>query len=224
MKLYLSSYHVGNHGQDLIRLAGRGTKAFVINNALDFVDEPVRSQIHDGVDELEELGFKAQDLDLRQYVGRSDLLHEVLSQCGLLWLRGGSAFILRRAMEASGFDAAALPLIESNQLVYAGYSAGAVVVTPTLRGIEIVDPPDVVPPGYDAAIPWHGMGLVDYSIAPHFRSNHPESAQVELVVEYFEKNGMPYRALRDGEVIIVESEPREVAWSAGAPVPWLPGE
>lgn len=53
------------------------------------------------------------------------------------------------------------------RLAPCGYSAGAVVATPTLCGIELVDPPDDVPRGYDAPIPWDGMGLVDFSVAPH---------------------------------------------------------
>ena len=204
MKLYLSSYHIGDHGQDLVRLAGAGQKACVVNNALDFVPPEDRIRIHDGREELEALGFEVQELDLRDYFGRTEALGLVLAQCRLVWLRGGNTFILRRAMKASGFDAAARPLIDSDQLVYGGYSAGAVVATPTLRGIELVDDAEHVPDGYDPTIAWDGMGLVAYSIAPHYRSDHPESAGVEHVVQYFEAHHMDYRTLRDGEVIIVE--------------------
>ncbi len=204
MKLYLSSYHIGNRGHDLVRMAGHGQKALVVNNALDFVANDIRVEIRDGIEELEALGFVARELDLRDYFGRADGLHAVLAQCRLVWLRGGNTFILRRAMKASGFDSVARPLIESNQLVYGGYSAGAVVATPTLRGIELVDFPDEIPTGYDSPIPWDGMGLVPYSIAPHYKSDHPESAAVDDVVEYFDTHHMDYRTLRDGEVIVVE--------------------
>jgi dipeptidase E len=47
------------------------------------------------------------------------------------------------------------------------------------------------------------LGFVDYSIAPHYRSNHPESAMVEEEVKYLIENKMPYKTLRDGEVIII---------------------
>jgi len=153
MKLYLSSYHLGDYGDELIRLVGRGERAFVINNALDFVADDVRFGIRDGIDELEALGFHAEELDLREYFGRTGDLRTALMTCRLVWLRGGNSFILRRAMLASGFDHAARDLIESNALIYGGYSAGAVVATPTLCGIELVDPPDDVPRGYDARIP-----------------------------------------------------------------------
>lgn len=45
----------------------------------------------------------------------------------------------------------------------------------TLRGIELVDDPSKVYEVYGTSITWEGLGLIDYSIAPHYRSNHPES-------------------------------------------------
>jgi len=127
VKLFLSSYHLGNHGGELVRLAGPGASALVVNNALDFLPEDARSHIRDGIVELETLGVQARELDLRHYVGHADALYRELSGSHLVWVRGGNSFILRRAMLASGFDAAARPLIESEWLVYGGYSAGAVV-------------------------------------------------------------------------------------------------
>ena len=71
-----------------------------------------------------------------------------------------------------------------------------------MKGLEIVDDPNVVPEGYAPEFNWQGLSLVDYSIAVHYRSNHPESAAVEKEVEYLEKNKIPYKTLRDGEVIV----------------------
>jgi len=51
-----------------------------------------------------------------------------------------------------------------------------------------------------------GLGLVDYSIAPHYRSDHLESATIEKVVGFFETNSMPYKALRDGQAIVFDGE------------------
>ena len=51
---------------------------------------------------------------------------------------GGNSFLLLRAMKQSGFDKLIVPLVENDILVYAGFSAGAVLATPTLHGIELV--------------------------------------------------------------------------------------
>ena len=69
---------------------------------------------------------------------------------------------------------------------------------PTLRGLELVDEIGAVPEPV-----WDGLGFVDFSIAPHYRSDHPEADAIERVVEYFRTNGMPYRTLQDGQAIIV---------------------
>jgi dipeptidase E len=106
-------------------------------------------------------------------------------------------------MSQSGFDKLIEEKINDSDFVYAGYSAGSCVVTPTLKGLEIVDDPIEVPKGYNSEIIWEGLGFVDYSIAPHYKSNHPESAMVDETVKYFVEHKMPHKTLSDGEVIIV---------------------
>ena len=105
-------------------------------------------------------------------------------------------------MKQSGFDEVLLE--QDAHFVYAGYSAGACAVTPTLRGIHLVDEPEVVPVGYTEEVTWDGLGLVPFSIVPHYRSNHPESALNEKVIEFFIEHKIPFIALRDGEVYIKE--------------------
>ena len=58
--------------------------------------------------------------------------------------------------------------------------------------------------GYDDEIVWDGMNLVNYSIVPHYQSGHPESDNAEKCAKYFSENDLPYKTLRDGDVIIVE--------------------
>ena len=207
MKLYLSSYRLGANPKQLRELVADNTKAGVVSNALDFWNDTERRQgsIRREIADLESLGLDVVELDLRNYFESSETLLKRMSDFGLLWVTGGNSFILRRAMKQSGLDQLLLSYQSEGKrdFVYAGYSAGAVVVTPTLRGIELVDEPHVVPDRYDPEIIWEGLGLVAYSIAPHYRSNHPESAAIEYVVEYFERHGMPFKALADGEVDVV---------------------
>jgi dipeptidase E len=49
------------------------------------------------------------------------------------------------------------------------------------------------------------VGLIPHSLAPHYQSAHPESALIDSVVAYFMANDMPFKTLRDGEVIIDEA-------------------
>lgn len=152
------------------------------------------------------LGFRPEELDLRYYFDKREQLVEKLKEYGLLWIRGGNVFVLQRAMRQSGFDKCIRSLVESENLVYAGFSAGSCAATPHLRGIELVDDANVIPEGYDPEIVWEGLNFVPYSIAPHYRSNHYESAAIEKTVEYFKKHAISYKTLHDGQAIIVDGD------------------
>ncbi len=184
-----------------------GGTAVVIANALDYTDDLARKGAGTAreLGELGRLGFTARELDLRSCFGKPEALERQLANVALIWVMGGNAFLLRRALKLSGLGDYLLAHKADPSLVYGGYSAGVVVVTPTLRGIELVDPLDELAEGYDPEVIWGGLGLVPYSIAPHYKSEHPESAAIDRVVDYFVENQMPFKALRDGEVILCDA-------------------
>ena len=109
-------------------------------------------------------------------------------------------------------------------LILSSFFAGAerahaiVAVTPASDILQIFDTiVNTIGNGLDAVtsyasmslaqkeIIWDGVGLVDYCFAPHYKSDHPESSLVDKMVEYFVENKMPFKTLRDGEVIIETS-------------------
>jgi dipeptidase E len=207
MLLYLSSYRLGDDPARLRALAPAGGDAVVIANALDHTDDIPRKNAGTAreIRELQALGFAARELDLRACFGKPAVLEAELLGITLLWVVGGNAFLLRRAFRQSGLDAYLLSRQGDDALIYGGYSAGVVVVTPTLRGIDRVDSPNVVSAGYAPEVVWDGVGLVPFSIAPHYQSNHPESPLIDSVVEFFAAQQMPFEVLRDGEVIITRA-------------------
>lgn len=155
------------------------------------------------IERMKAIGLTAEELDLRDYFDDNHPLKAKLEGYGLIWVMGGNSFALCQAMRMSGFDRVITDLVANETLVYGGFSAGSCVAAHTLKGIELVDNPEPMPEGYDSEIVWEGLGLVDFSIAPHYRSGHPESERIERVVEYFEENNMPYRVLHDGEVLVI---------------------
>lgn len=212
MKLYLSSYFFGASPEKLINLIGPGKKVAVVMNAGDvFGDEKRPAYLSREVEKFKKLGFTAEELDLRNYFGKKELLAEKLSEYGAVWVMGGNSFVLRRAMKYSRFDKLIVPLVQNDSIVYASFSAGSVVAAKTLKGIELVDDPQQIPPNYNKEIVWDGLGLIDFSFAPHYKSDHPESAAIDKVVAYFEENGMPFKAISDGQAIIVSGDHIEIA-------------
>ena len=151
---------------------------------------------------LRSLGLSPEELDLRDFFGDLDQLRSFISRFDAVWVTGGNTFILRKAMFQSGFDQILLELSRDVEFLYGGYSAGVCVLTPTLRGINLVDPPEIIPAGYQKETIWDGLNLVPCCIAPHFRSDHPESELIEQSVNFFITNKLPFICLRDGEVLI----------------------
>ena len=52
---------------------------------------------------------------------------------------------------------------------------------------------------------WEGLALYPFCIAPHFRSDHPETKLIDQSVEYFIEKKIPFVALRDGEAITFDT-------------------
>lgn len=212
MKLYLSSYKLGSRLERLQALLNDNHRAGIISNAGDmFGNEGRAPRVKAQADALAELGIEAEELDLRQYFdARTGDLRRIIGQYGLLWVMGGNSFVLRRAMQQSGLDSILPELIERESLVYGGFSAGAIMMTPTLVGVDLVDDASAVPDGYEPEPLWGGLGLYPRSIAPHFNSDHPESSAVDTMIAYFQKHKMPYIPLRDGQAIVVNGPSEEL--------------
>ena len=215
MKLYLSSMMIGDHPERLLEMAGgEGSRLAIIPNALDYI--PIVDQINYARDQFNPMvyfgqqGFDPSIVDLRYYFGRPSDLREVLIRHRVIWSLGGNAFLLRRAMYESGFDDVVTSLLEDG-VVYSGWSAGACVAGESLRPITLMDDPFQIAPGYPVTeAPMDGLGLIPFSIVPHYRSNHPEAQAAERAVVWAEKNGVEAVALRDGDVLVRDGEATSV--------------
>src|SRR5262245_16937394 len=111
MRLYLSSMDFGAHAERLVALAGRGVRAVIVMNALDDLPDERRHFLAARTRELEDLGFIADELDLRNWPTKS------LDGIGLIWVNGGNTFLLRQAMVQSGFDSVVRTELERDALV-----------------------------------------------------------------------------------------------------------
>ena len=207
MKFYLSSYKLGNEVPKLKKLIPKDNKKVAyIPNALDYSTDLERRSKSEKSDiaDLENLGLKVELVDLRDYFKDQKRLEDKLSKVGVIWVRGGNTFVLREAMKLSGFDKIIKKFMKKEDLLYGGYSAGICILAPTLKGIDLMDDLTQKPYGKDQKIIWKGLALIDYSIVPHYDSDHPESADANKSVEYLKRHKIPFKTLRDGEVIIIE--------------------
>lgn len=205
MKLYLSSYEIGNKGEKLIDLAPKKTIGY-IPNARDYTPVDLARKVKrtsEDMQKLTDLGFQVEMLDLRDFFGETENLRNKLNSLGSVFVSGGNTFILRQAMLLSGMDII-LEELKKTDFCYAGYSAGGCVLAPNLRSYSIVDDATQTPYEDCKETIWEGLNFVDFAFMPHWDSDHPESADVEKEIDYCISNNIKYRAIRDGEVIIME--------------------
>ena len=203
MKLYLSSYKVGDKKEELINwINEHGNKICLIPNSRDIYPESERKTkgIQADVDDLTKLGFEVTVVSLKDYFENKAALLSRLKEFNAFYVIGGNTFALRQAMYLSGFDKY-LKMIEDNpNYLYAGYSAGICVLAKDMHGLEKCDAPNINPYGIDTI--WNGLGYFDYIFLPHYKSNHKETKLVDECVEYCNKHNIKYKTLCDGDVII----------------------
>jgi dipeptidase E len=205
MRMYLSSFRMGDHPERLVELLDAPGPVAVIANAIDGASDDVRREdVERELEALAELGLDAEELDLRDYFGASGRLAARLARYRLVWVRGGNTFMLRHALAASGADEILAGLVAQDALVYGGYSAGCCVLAPSLRGLELVDEPEAVTEVYGVPPTWDGLALIAYAFVPHVDSpEHPETEACSRLAEHYRAKGVAYRTLRDGEAIVV---------------------
>ncbi len=115
--------------------------------------------------------------------------------------------MLRHALARSGGDTILCGQLDEDAIVYAGYSAGPCVLAPSLDGLQLVDRPDDVEVYYGEPPTWQGLGVLPFAFVPHYASpGHPETEAMDEVVRYYQERGVPYRTLRDGEVLVGDGD------------------
>ena len=211
MRLYLSSFRMGHCPERLLDLTRGQTSAAVIANATDAYPPENRSAgVARELDDLTELGFRAEELDLRDYFDGQPIDAE-LRRHDLVWVRGGDVFTLRHSLQRSGADLALSDVLANDAIAYGGYSAGVCVLGPTLRGLEDVDDPAWLKTLYNADPVWDGLGVLEYCLVPHVASpEHPESAACDRVARHYRALGTAHRTLRDGQAIVIDGETDEI--------------
>ena len=209
MKFYLSSYKLGSTEnvekfKDMIRDTNKNVA--YIANAMDFATDLERrknSQKAD-IDDLTSIGLIPTEINLVDFFGKKHELENELAKFDIIRVRWWNTFVLRQAMKLSGFDEILKNYFKNNKnVIYAGYSAWICILWPTLECLKIVDDPNQKPYGEYETI-WEWLWILDYSIAPHYRSDHFESEDIEKEVQNMIDQKMLFKVLRDGEVIVID--------------------
>jgi dipeptidase E len=208
VRLYLSSFRIGDQPDRLVELARGLPTAAVVANACDGQVPAERADsVAREMGALRELGFVVDEVDLRDFVGQGDELGRRLAEVGVVWVRGGNVFTLRQAIWRAEADTVIRELVTSDAVAYAGYSAGACVLAPSLAGLERCDDAGEVERLYGEQARFDGLWVLDRAVVPHLATpGHPESVILEEVAADYARDGVQYIGLRDGQVYVVDGD------------------
>lgn len=198
MKLYIASMFLGNDTKLLTDwISEHGNRILLVCNARDHKEDRERERTFDELnkEKLGAVGFKVDYLDLKDYFNKKDELFKLLDDYKAVFVTGGNVFVLRKSYELSGFDEY-LVNNKDKDFLYGGYSAGVCILSNTLKGYELVDP--MVNPYNSDDVNTTGIGLLDYMVCPHYKSDHKECDLVDNMVNYFKEKNIKYITLKDG--------------------------
>ena len=210
MKLYLSSYKIGDKVDELKKwINEHGNKICLIPNSRDIYPESERKEkgIQADVEELTNIGFEVTVISLKDYFDHKKELIKILDKFRAFYVIGGNVFALRQAMYLSGFDEYLKTIENDPNYLYAGYSAGICVLAKDMHGLEVCDDPNINPYGIDTM--WNGLGYFDYIFLPHYKSNHKETELIDTSVDYCNQHNIKYKTLSDGDVIKKQKEKKK---------------
>lgn len=202
MKLYLSSYKLGNDVSYLKKwIKQNDNKILMISNAHDIepFDEEEKEKLKYNIKVLEQVGFKVELLDLRNYFEDNTKLLEDVKGYNAYFVRGGNAFVLRKAYELSGFDRFLINNKDNDNILYIGESAGCCVLGETLKGVDIEDEPINV--YNEDEVMYEGVGLIDFSPLPHYKSDFIDQKIIDDTIKYMKAHNIAYKTIKDGDVI-----------------------
>lgn len=209
MRFFLSSENLGRYPEEFLHLLGPNKKLALVENAKDdWNPKDRKAKVDEHIERFREQGFDVFELDLRDYFGKPKKLKQELPKCAGIFIAGGNTFILARALRYSGADKLLYDMVRKNEIAFGGSSAGSIIATPSLEGVELGDSPNVTPKGYSNDVIWEGLGFVNFHLVPHYKSDW-FGIEAEAMLDYFKKHKMDYRALMDGQVILINGDREE---------------
>jgi dipeptidase E len=139
--------------------------------------------------QLLELGYEKVDFIDLEIQKKVDF-----SQYSLILVSGGNTFKLLKYVNESNFKDELIKSI-SRGIIYIGVSAGAIILTPTIRIAGEIDPDE----NEVRLENLQGMDLIKYEILPHYEEN-----QRDDLTNYINKHKVEVRKISNEEIILEE--------------------
>lgn len=120
-----------------------------------------------------------------------------LLSCSSLMITGGNTFRLLHNLRKSGLDKSVVEFAQKQNFVLSGFSAGAIVLTPSINICNL--------PGFDENLDnvtdFSGLNLVDFEVFPHFKSDYQK-----YLNDYIKSTSSSVKTISDDELIILNKQ------------------
>lgn len=149
--------------------------------------------------EAEKRGASFQYIDTLEYKESK----EKLKEANVLLLTGGNTFWLLNKLREAGLDQVIKDMAKKDNFVIAGWSAGAMVLTPTIAIAGLPHRDGSKTPMDENKVKVKdltGLNLVNFEIFPHY----DETTQKKTLEEYRKIASGEVKALTDDEYIVVD--------------------
>jgi dipeptidase E len=209
MKLFLASLGITDklapYFRDLLvenRSSGSVPRGYIIENASDYKGKDEQLKLRQYYTILRDYGIDYEFLDLKNFENKTNKLDSVLGKADFVYVAGGNIFYLYYWMVKSGLDKIIKSQIDRG-LVYAGASAGSIIVGPTIKYLDKVDDISISPDPDNTK--WEGMKIIDFVILPHWGEDKYQAASNEIKVN-LENDGYKVKTLTNKQALVVIDE------------------
>lgn len=135
-------------------------------------------------------------------LGDDFLIPEDLSEYDFIFVSGGNTFYLAYRLAKTGLDEKIKKYI-ANGNVYAGSSAGAIILMDSIEEFALADDPKKAPERHQ------GLGVIDFAVIPHM-DDEKYGPIMKQVMEAYQNKKFETIPLNDGQVLFVEDSKKEV--------------
>lgn len=142
----------------------------------------------------EKYGAKFNVIDNVKYC---EIEQKKLLDSNILLISGGNTYELLRNLRQSNLDKTIIEFTKKPEFILAGFSAGAIVLTPSINICKIGPDYDENIVGIDDLV---GLGIVDFEVLPHF----DEKLHSKLLKEYMKVVANKVITITDEDYLNIE--------------------
>lgn len=202
MKLFLLSHDLtpkaAKRFQKLIGAPKAKKALFISTAAVPYGKDPEPEWLQLSRDKIWEFSEQFDETNLEEETWKPERLDDY----DFVYVCGGNSFYLAYRLAETGV-AEQLKAYIQNGGVYAGSSAGAIILMDSIESFAIADHPEEAPRIYP------GLNVIDFALIPHI-DNEKYAPIMKRIAAGYERSDAQIIQLKDDQVLVVDGDVSEI--------------